>query len=244
MSKKCAKKTPKTERPKNLPTLEAEPIAAIEAKAEQSFFDLSEADKETLLKDQARFGAQRVFSARDVMIEVEPYEESGEKNRLVYSPTHGQDVKEAEAIRAFAGLVGAQNIGFLSAIAPQASNLGSPEQLPDSEGINFVLGVIKGIQPRDQIEAMLGMQMAAIHLASVDRGRRMLVCDDGRRHEYEKAFNRLARTFTAQMEALKKYRSDGKQTVRVERVNVEAGGQAVVGDVHHSGEGGASKNGG
>ena len=42
-------------------------------------------------------------------------------------------------------------------------------------------------------------------------------------------------TFAAQMETLKRYRSKGKQTVRVERVSVESGGQAVVGAVNHGG---------
>ncbi len=33
------------------------------------------------------------------------------------------------------------------------------------------------------------------------------------------------------MEALKKHRAKAQQIVRVERVNVESGGQAIVGDV-------------
>ena len=33
------------------------------------------------------------------------------------------------------------------------------------------------------------------------------------------------------MEALKRYRSEGQQTVRVERVTVSEGGQAIVGAV-------------
>ena len=37
------------------------------------------------------------------------------------------------------------------------------------------------------------------------------------------------------MDALKKYRAKAQQTVRVERVNVESGGQAVVGDVSTGG---------
>ena len=51
----------------------------------------------------------------------------------------------------------------------------------------------------------------------------------------ERALNKLARTYTAQVEALKQYRSKGQQIVRVERVNVESGGQAVVGHVQHGG---------
>ena len=57
---------------------------------------------------------------------------------------------------------------------------------------------------------------------------------------HEKALNRLARTFAAQMEALKRYRSKGEQRVYVERVNVSEGGQAVIGNVSHGGSGGGS----
>lgn len=53
----------------------------------------------------------------------------------------------------------------------------------------------------------------------------------------ERARNKLARTYAAQVEALKRYRSKGQQIVRVERVNVERGGQAVVGHVQHGGTG-------
>ena len=51
----------------------------------------------------------------------------------------------------------------------------------------------------------------------------------------ERAFNKLARTFAAQMETLKRYRSRGEQLVRVERVTVNEGRQAIVGPVTHGG---------
>jgi hypothetical protein len=47
----------------------------------------------------------------------------------------------------------------------------------------------------------------------------------------ERAFNKLARTFAAQVEALKRYRTGGGQTVRVEHVTIHEGGQAIVGNV-------------
>ena len=46
------------------------------------------------------------------------------------------------------------------------------------------------------------------------------------------AVNKLARTFTAQVEALKKHRSAGEQTIKVEHVTVNKGSQAIVGVVH------------
>jgi hypothetical protein len=41
-------------------------------------------------------------------------------------------------------------------------------------------------------------------------------------------FNKCARTFAAQVEALKKYRSTGEQSIKVQHVNVHDGGQAIV----------------
>ena len=55
--------------------------------------------------------------------------------------------------------------------------------------------------------------------------------------------NKLARTFASQVEALKKYRSGGEQTIKVQHVTVNEGGQAIVGNVSQGG-GGTGKNGG
>ena len=59
---------------------------------------------------------------------------------------------------------------------------------------------------------------------------------------WEKSINqgvRLLQTFTAQMEALQKYRGKStQQKVTVEHVHVHQGGQAIVGAVNHQGGGG------
>jgi hypothetical protein len=47
----------------------------------------------------------------------------------------------------------------------------------------------------------------------------------------ERAFNKLARTFAVQVEALKRYRTGGEQKVTVQHVTVNEGGQAIVGSV-------------
>src|SRR6185295_15095909 len=57
----------------------------------------------------------------------------------------------------------------------------------------------------------------------------------------ERALNKLARTFTAQMEALKRYRTGGQQKVTVEHVHVHEGGQAIVGHVEQRTGGGRAK---
>lgn len=94
------------------------------------------------------------------------------------------------------------------------------------------------MEPRDAVEAMLIAQMTTTHVAMVTLSERMsyqTMYDV--RESSERSMTRLSRTFIAQMDALKKYRSKAQQTVRVERVTVNEGGQAIVGDVTRKGEG-------
>ena len=96
-----------------------------------------------------------------------------------------------------------------------------------------MLAVVKGIEPRDQIEAMLGAQMAAVHNATMTFARRLAHVElVAQQDSAERAFNKLARTFAAQVEALKRYRSGGEQKMTVQHVHVAEGGQAIVGNVN------------
>lgn len=54
-------------------------------------------------------------------------------------------------------------------------------------------------------------------------------------NSYSNQANKLLRTFAAQMETLKRSRQKASQTVRVDHVHVNEGGQAIVGDVHTGG---------
>lgn len=90
------------------------------------------------------------------------------------------------------------------------------------------------LEPRDAIEAMLVAQMTATHVAMTalsERATRQITYQG--RESTERSMTRLSRTYLAQMDAFKKYRSKAQQVVRVERVTVNEGGQAIVGDVSH-----------
>ena len=105
-----------------------------------------------------------------------------------------------------------------------------------------MLAIVKGIEPRDQVEAMLAAQMAAVHNATMTFARRLNHVDTiPQQDSAERTFNRLCRTFAAQVEALKRYRSRGEQIVRVERVTVNEGGQAIVGNVTNGERGPSGK---
>ncbi|RWP70780.1 hypothetical protein [Mesorhizobium sp.] len=95
---------------------------------------------------------------------------------------------------------------------------------------------MKSIEPQDQIEAMLASQMAAVRMATMTFARRLAHCETiPQQDSAERAFNKLTRTFAAQVEALKKYRTGGQQHVTVKHVTVNEGGQAIVGNVSHGG---------
>jgi hypothetical protein len=101
---------------------------------------------------------------------------------------------------------------------------------------DLMLSMVEEIEPGDALEAMLLSQMTATHVGATMLTRRMIDADNPvLREGYERSMTRLSRTFLAQMDALKKYRAKAQQTVRVERVTVNEGGQAIVGSVAHGG---------
>ena len=133
---------------------------------------------------------------------------------------------------------------FLNGLLGQLANAGSRGKSVDQSGLNFMLSVVKGIEPEDEVESMLAAQMAAVHMATMTFARRLAHVETlPQQDSAERAFNRLARTFTTQIEALKRYRTGGEQKVTVEHVHVHQGGQAIVGNVARGPGGGrAGKN--
>jgi hypothetical protein len=107
--------------------------------------------------------------------------------------------------------------------------------------LNNALAMVQGLQPQDEAEAMLAAQMAMVHQAAMHSARRLQHCDTLQQLEaHDRCLNRLTRTYAAQMDALKRYRSGGQQRMTVEHVHVHEGGQAIVGTVNHGPGGGGA----
>jgi hypothetical protein len=90
---------------------------------------------------------------------------------------------------------------------------------------------------------MLAAQLIACHNASMECYRRAMIGEqtfEGRRENLCQA-NKLSRTYATLLEALNRHRGKGQQKVTVEHVHVHEGGQAIVGNVEHSGGGSAPK---
>lgn len=134
--------------------------------------------------------------------------------------------------------IGTASPDFGEGILRQLVGVAKRAEKVDEAEFNFMLEVVKGVAPRDPIEALLAAQMAAVHAATMTFARHLANAKYiDQEDSAERAFNKLARTFAAQVEALKRYRSRGQQVVRVERVTVNEGGQAIVGNVTHGGRG-------
>ncbi len=132
--------------------------------------------------------------------------------------------------------LGTVDYRFFEGVMDQVATLGQQDSSVSETASNFVMSVVAGVGPQDEIEAMLAVQIGAIHQATMMMARRLNhVKTLTQQDSAERALNKLARTFTNQVETLKRYRSKADQTVRVERVEVKEGGQAIVGNVQNGG---------
>ena len=101
--------------------------------------------------------------------------------------------------------IGTTDLDFFDGLMRHLVNAGTGKgERASEQGANFMLAVVKGIEPRDQIEAMLAAQMAAVHNATMTFARRLAHVDIiPQQDSAQNAFNKLARTFAAQVAALK-----------------------------------------
>ena len=61
---------------------------------------------------------------------------------------------------------------FVDGLAEQLLNAGTQGQKYDARGPNFMLSVVQGVVPKDEMEAMLAARMAAVHLDNMTFARR------------------------------------------------------------------------
>jgi hypothetical protein len=142
------------------------------------------------------------------------------------------DFDHPDQVCALAGVtarMGAKDTRFSEKMITDVVNLGDPK---DEQSVHFRLAVIDSVQPREPLEAMLALQMAVVHEAIVTTAGRLKRSESVERSEiYSRMLNQQTRTFATQLEALHKYRNQGEQRITVQHVQVNSGGQAIVGDI-------------
>ena len=101
-------------------------------------------------------------------------------------------------------------VDFQAEIISQLGNASAHDGKVNERELNFMVAVVKGIQPKDQVETMLAAQMAAVHSLTMSMVSRLNgIFTLPQLDITERALNKLARTFAAQVETLKRYRSTG-----------------------------------
>jgi hypothetical protein len=105
------------------------------------------------------------------------------------------------------------------------------------DGVEFAAALIAGSQPKDQLMALQAAQMAVMHSATMKYLRKVADWRESEKGDQQLAVNmatKLARTYSAQLDAIKRYRTGGEQRVTVQHVSVSEGSQAIVGNVTHN----------
>jgi hypothetical protein len=129
-------------------------------------------------------------------------------------------------------LFGTKDVDFLFGLVHQLCNAGEKGDLPDDRGIKFMLAFVKARHPRDEIEAALLAQMAAIHIACMRFAHRLAEAEGVQEQDSaERALNKLMRTFTSQTEAFQRYRSVHPPNVMMQDASVGDDGCRVVQEI-------------
>jgi len=99
--------------------------------------------------------------------------------------------------------------------------------------INAGRAALAAFKAKDEIEAMLAAQAVALHFGAMECLRRSMLPEQPSEiaSKLRKDGANLARGMTEMLDALDRKRGKGPQVVRVERVVVQDGGQAIVGAV-------------
>jgi len=147
--------------------------------------------------------------------------------RQTGSPTGDGD--EAESL---AKALGVADRGFAQGLFGHllASARGSNKL--DLEQLIFTLAVVKGKEPKRELDLMLLAQMSTIHTALMHasgvlaQAKNVLEVDT-----LTRTVNQLARTYTAQYDTFNRHHNVVDQKVTVQNVSVAEGGQAIVGHV-------------
>jgi hypothetical protein len=141
---------------------------------------------------------------------------------------------------------GSQDPDFVSGLFGPLTRIGAQGRFPVDEGLQFVRAAVRGMAPRDPVEAQLCAHMAIVHSSAMMVANRLTHDpeDLAEMDSAERSLNRLLRTFCALMEAFDRHRGVGDRKIVRQQVSLAQRAQAIVGDVHQNGAKGPGKTNG
>jgi hypothetical protein len=144
------------------------------------------------------------------------HQPEGGPTQITLAGVHA-DAAAARVMNAF-GITSNDLADRLTAQIITATHLQSMYEPVSADTLNAALAAVTGIAPRDEAEAMLAAQMVGVHWLAMDLLRK--ANDPARLNDAGNMAVKLLRTFPAQLEALKRYRSAGEQRVVVQHQHV------------------------
>ena len=142
---------------------------------------------------------------------------------------HDVPPEVSEDYGAFVGSLGTKNPEFVDGLVAQLLGVSARDGGKfHARELSFALAVIKGSKPPDELEAMHIAQMAAVHEAMMRVAGEVARAENQlERESAMRALTQLARTYCAQLDALKRYRTK-VENISVQNVAVaQAGGSAI-----------------
>lgn len=134
-------------------------------------------------------------------------------------------------------VMGSEDISFMNVLFNELiSNMWLPKGTTEENKqikIDAAMEILRQIAPQNGLEGMLAVQMASTHQAAMECLRRAAIPDqtfEGRNMALKHG-EKLLRLYMEQLKALSKQRGQGDQKMIIEHVNIEPGGQAIVGQV-------------
>jgi len=192
----------------------------------------------------------RKSNRENAMTIQKPGPENPDSKALTEQKKTEQDRLADEVLKTACQITGTRNLRVAAHLITQASGaLVSPKPKEVMDNLAVGSAMMAEMEPRNALEAMLAAQMIAVNDAA-----HLSLSDATKSHEYASADQfllraaRLLRIFTEQIEAMQRLKGKScQQAVTVENVNVNQGGQAIVGAVAVGSagrEGDNGKNGG
>lgn len=153
----------------------------------------------------------------------EPDCEAVEVDAEPAAPTAAENLKS---------LLGISDPDIIQRINIDLGTLTPDDGVSSKNALEGLIVVLRGVAPKNMVETMLALQMGVVHRATIKHASALHQVDTAAELElFQKGLMKLAKTFTAQVDALQRLRGEGTRTMRIERVNVSDGGQAIIGTV-------------
>jgi hypothetical protein len=108
-----------------------------------------------------------------------------------------------------------------------------PRQLiPTSTSVSAALALIESLEPKNEIEAALAVDIACLHAASANLLHRLAdACGDRPTMAAANATAKVERALHSAIATLSRLKHGNTQVIRIERLEIQGGAQAVVGAI-------------